>query len=146
MQLPFLIAAFGEGGDPTYTLSGETGISSVGTPGPFQAGVRVNSDGTIDKRETASYTQIDAATDWKIPNSVPTGANVRIRCTDNNANLHASSDATGSWLLLTVDREWWVEQSGSVGSKALDITLEISLDGGSTVHDSASYTGLAQIV
>lgn len=47
------------------TVSGETGISDT----IFGAvSVSLNTDGTIDKVEGVTNTQIDAATDWVIPN------------------------------------------------------------------------------
>lgn len=126
------------------TLSGESGITDVQlTPGPATVGVRINNDGTIDKLEAAAYTQIDAATDWLRPNAA-SKTPYTVRCTDNNANLEVGSSATGSWLPLTSTYTWFVTQSGA-GSKNLDITLEISDDGGSTTASSAGYTGTAQV-
>lgn len=125
-------------------LSGETGIiDAVVDPANAQAGVRFNSDGTIDKNEGGSYTQIDANTDWIIPNGADKTP-YTVRCTDNNANLAAGSAATGTWLAATSTWNWYIEQT-SFGTKNLDIDLEISPDGGTTIIASGNYTGSAQV-
>ena len=79
-----------------YALSGEANIDDLVTqPTVAIAGIRVNADGTIDKRIGAVYTQIDSATDWGVPNGGITG-NEEFFCTDNNANLAVGSDSTGA--------------------------------------------------
>ena len=126
------------------TLSGEASILDEALdPADAFVGVRWNSDGTLDKRQGASHIQIDAASDWIIPNGADKTGMV-VRCTDNNANLAAGSDATGSWLNAAVTRSWFITQA-SIGVKSLDITLEVSLDGGSSTHDSAGFTGTATV-
>jgi len=127
------------------TLSGEAGINDDALdPDDARVGVRWNSDGTLDKNIDTSYIQIDATTDWIIPNGADKTGMV-VRCTDNNANLAAGSAGTGSWLSASATRTWFITQT-TIGSKLLDITLEVSLDSGSTVHDSAGYTGTAEVL
>lgn len=125
-----------------YALSGEPGIIGFQIqPNVAIAGVRINADGTIDKitgnASSPTYTQIDAATDWCIPNGEVTG-NERFRCTDNNANL--ASGTTGSWL--AAPQQWYVTGSG-LPATALDIDIEISILGDTTTDDTGNYTGQA---
>jgi hypothetical protein len=125
-----------------YALSGESGIIGFQIqPNTAIAGVRVNADGTIDKitgnASSPTYTQIDAATDWVIPNGGATGAE-RFRCTDNNANLDFGT--TGSWL--TAGQQWYITH-GTLPAKQLDIDIEISILGDTTTDDTGNYTGNA---
>lgn len=125
-----------------YALSGETGITGFTTqPGTAIAGVRVNTDGTIDKitgnASSPTYTQIDALTDYVIPNGSVTG-NERFRCTDNNANLAAGT--TGSWV--AAPHSWYITH-GTAIPKQLDIDIELSILGDTTTDDIGSYLGSA---
>lgn len=121
-----------------YALSGETGIIGAETqPATSYAGVRINADGTVDKREDGTYTQIDSATDYVIPNGAVTGSE-RFRCTDNNANLDAGSSATGTWLAAPC--EWFISNAAAP-IKNLDIDIEISILGDTTTDDTGNFTG-----
>lgn len=147
MTIPMLraLAAGAVPKPPVVTLSGETGISDdTIQPDVGQVGVRFNQDGTIDKNEGGAYFQIDSATDWIIPNGAASDKDYHVKCTDNNANLAGGSDSTGSWLQLTgvggSDRQWYITNA-LAAPKLLDLTIEISDDGGSTTLDSANYTG-----
>lgn len=125
-----------------YAMSGQAGIIGFETqPASAIAGVRVNADGTIDKitgdASSPTYTQIDAATDYVIPNGAVTG-NERFRCTDNNTNL--DSGTTGSWL--AAPQEWYITHGG-LPAKQLDIDIEISILGDTTTDDTGNYTGSA---
>ena len=120
-------------------LDGQAGINqTVLAPSDAIIGIRVNSDGTIDKLIGTTYTQIDADTDYIIPNDADKTA-LRFRATDNNANLDAGSDATGSWL--SAPGEWYLIANSE--SKSLDLDLEISIDAGSSAYDSGTYSGTA---
>ena len=123
----------------SYALSGETGINhTVVSPNDAIVGVRINNDGTIDKLTGTTYTQINAATDYIIPNSADKTA-LRFRAADNNANLEAGSDATGSWLAAPC--EWYIVATSEV--KALDLDIELSIDAGVSIYDFGGYTGTA---
>jgi len=123
----------------SYALSGEAGISALETqPATAYAGIRINADGTIDKRINSVYTQIDVATDWGIPNGEVTG-DEEFYCTDNNANIDGGSDATGSWI--TAPAQWYVSSSGV--SKSLDLTIQVRPASGEPAADSGEYTGNA---
>ena len=123
----------------SYAISGASGVNHlVSAPLTATAGIRINADGTIDKRAGAVYTQINAATDYIIPNGADKST-LRFRCTDNNANLDAGSDATGSWL--TAPREWYITATSEI--KSLDIDIELSIDSGATTYDIGAHTGTA---
>lgn len=127
----------------TYALSGETGITSnVSFGSTAKAGIRINADGTIDKLVTAAYTQIDSATDWIIPNGADKSA-CRFRCTNSGDSLAPGADSTASWL--SAPCEWWVEEIAAEGSKSLNISVEISIDTGSSTHDTGVYSGSANV-
>lgn len=132
---------YSQGG--VFTLSGETGINHFVVLSTATAGVRVNTDGTVDKRRGGDYFQIDAATDYVIPNDA-SKTNVRFRCTNNGSALAGGSAATGSWLDITANREWFVQRS-TVGIDTLNIDIEISIDSGSSTHDTGTYTGQAEV-
>lgn len=138
-----VIVAGGGETTPTFALSGESAISQTVDFGQTaKAGIRINADGTIDARTGDNYTQIDAATDWAIPNSTDKSG-CRFRCTNNGDTLMTGSSATGSWL--TAACEWWVEEVAAEGTKSLNLTVEISTDSGSTTHDTGVYTGSANV-
>ena len=122
----------------SYALSGESGISALETqPATAYAGIRINADGTIDKRVNSVYTQIDAATDWGIPNGDITG-DEEFYCTDNNANIDGGSDATGSWEAAPL--QWYVANSAGA-PKLLDLTVQVRPASGEPAADSGEYTG-----
>ena len=132
----------------TVTLSGE----SVSVNGALaDAGIRFNSDGTVDKVENGTYTQVDSSTDWIIPNGAASSLyDVRItNVVDIGGSPegfnHASAAAEDVWINLGANREWAVENVGTGGSSSVGYTfdVEIRYNGGS-VLDSASYTVLSE--
>ena len=118
------------------TLSGESISHSVSNGNTARAGVRVNSDGTIDKREGNIYMQIDASTDWRIPNGSGAGFYVRF----NKGVLDPNPDfgTLNSWLELNSNREIYYEESANDTQDGGTITVELSRDQ-STVAASAGY-------
>lgn len=62
-----------ESSPPVVTLSGESVSDFSVSPDTAQARILVNDDGTVDKVEGGTTTQVDAATDWIIPNSAAPG-------------------------------------------------------------------------
>ncbi len=112
------------------------------------AGVRVNSDGTVDKRESAVFTQIDSATDWIIPNSAaPDDYEVRITNVVFNAGtgFFVSAAAEDVWIVLTSDREWSVRDTDSSagGNKDTDFTIEIRKGSSGGAIETGAYTLIA---
>ena len=127
----------------TLNLSGETGIDDLQSfPTPARSGIRINTDGTIDKREGSTYTQIDSGTDWIIPNSAA-AANFEFRCTNSGDTLNAGSDAVDTWLDLSGGAlEWFV--STSVDAVSLNLTIEVRRGSSGAAVDSGVYTGTAE--
>ncbi len=114
------------------TLSGEAIVSTV------SAGMRINTDGTVDSRRGSgpTYAQIDGATDWIIPNSAASLRTFHVRLDIVESNMHAGSDLMNEWIELSQNREWWHIFSGLTRNG----TLRISDDGGATDLDSAAYS------
>lgn len=127
----------------TVTLSGELGIFGIDTE---RVGVRFNADGTIDKRIGATYTQIDAITDWIIPN---TDAPSLFEVMTNNwvdtggagGGFSQVAAAQGVWISLQFNREWNVLAAGPDGadSNAMTFDAHIRWNGGAII-DSGSYS------
>lgn len=119
----------------TVTVSGEPVADSAVSPSGASASLVFRSDGTVDSvTNTNGTVQIDASTDWIIPNSAAPGS-YEVQATLNSGSL--TSGTTGSWLALTSDRTWTVSRSG-VGTSSANLTIEVRL--GTTVLDSGTYT------
>lgn len=126
-------------GFAAVNLDGET-ISFSSTNNRW-AGVRINTDGTVDRRGGASgtYTQIDSGTDWIIPNAAASSS-YQVFCAVNSTTgngLDAGSASTATWLDLSVAREWFCARS-TVGTDNANITISIRLGTGATI-DSGTY-------
>lgn len=127
------------------TLSGTTGAGAnmaVETLDPFAyAGWRFGSDGTVDKyTEDGGYVQFAAATEWVQPNTHQNGPYwIRATLDTGDADNWVSSDATGSWLALTSDREWrWTV---SLGDREGTYKIEIATDATGTRIVATGYYG-----
>jgi len=101
-----LVRGLGHDDGAAYTVSGETihlGRSSI-----CYAGIRVNSDGTIDKYGpwSTDFNQIDSSTDWVIPNILANGHYARVDVLSGDAPDPAAS-ATGTWLPISANPHWW---------------------------------------
>jgi hypothetical protein len=127
-----------------FTLNGEINIDhDVEEPGEATIGIRVNTDGTIDKQEGTTYTQLSPTTDYVIPNDADK-TDVRFKVTNNGDTLDGTSDAVGSWVNISIPRVWRIVVS-SEGTASLNLTLEVSSDAGSSTEDSGVYTGTAEV-
>jgi len=133
----------------TVTLSGETiaYARNSATTSIVYAGVRINTDGTIDKRgfKSGTYSQIDSGTDWIIPNG-DANEYFEVYCqvnSESGAGLASSASLEGVWLPLTSNRLWYVAKSGADGTDTANITISIRYNGGATI-DSAVYALSAQ--
>lgn len=132
-----LAQLFRDIGDPleTVTVSGES-VTGLKLSGTATAGIRVNADGTIDKNQNGIYSQIDAATDWIIPNGSASSL-YEVRVTSVTGSFSNAAAAPNTWINLGSNREWNVIQVGE-GSSTASFTLEIRYDGGA-VLDSGTY-------
>lgn len=136
MSLPTLLASAAMGGGTgKVTLSGET-INHTGNPA--RAMVYFFQDGTVSKREGGTQTQIDAATDWIIPNGKNTGDYEFMWTVSGTAPTDVSAGWTsGTWATLTT--ELYVGYTRlSAGTEAGTFTISVRKNGGPTI-DSAAY-------
>lgn len=108
--------------------------------GTTTVGLRVNSDGTIDRHRNGAWAQIDASTDWIIPNSASSAKTYHVKGDWTGDSLLAGSSATGSWLPVSGNPYWLLrDTTADDGAKTGTLTLSISSDGGTTTLDSATY-------
>ncbi|NIN97027.1 MAG: hypothetical protein GTN93_18175, partial [Anaerolineae bacterium] len=119
MSIIALLPSVMAGNPAVITVSGET-INQPNQTNP-KVSVRFNTDGTIDKgigtTVSLTYTQIDAATDWIIPNAAASGF-YEVKIEENSASGSASSPqysnpggagkGTGTWFTLDGPAEWAV--------------------------------------
>lgn len=136
MSLFFGILGFGRRlGD--VTLSGETGITDLVTGA---AQVSINADGTMSKIEGLVETQIDAATDWILPNDFADSGRYEAKWTYVSGDLPASGTMPlqNTWYPLgVVDRT--IGLSGSPPYTA-SCTITLYIKAGGTVLSQADYS------
>ncbi len=100
-----------------------------------------NSDGTFDEKDnTSPVIQINASTDWIIPNASAPGS-YRIRHTSavGDTAWFVPAGAINVYIALTVIRGYRVtDTSPTLGGKSVTYTLEI--DDGAVSQDTGSYT------
>lgn len=123
-------------GSSVVTVSGET-ISTLSLGASASAGVRFNTDGTVDKLVNGSPTQIDAATDWVRPTEHAPGS-FEIMAHVDAGNLDAG-DAVDTWLALTTPRSWSVIDA-TQGVDPETATITVSIRFGGTVLASGQYS------
>ena len=138
-----LIAAIVGSPNSVITLSGEI-ISAADGSSPYNttSALRINTDGTIDKGEAIdtdviTWTQIDAATDWIIPNGKASPI-YEIRVTGVTGTFTTEAAAVNVWVDLSSSRQWTVDRNG-VGTSTVTFTLEIRFASGATL-DTGAYS------
>ena len=123
------------------TLSGEIINDIEGGDRLYRAAVIIRTDGTVDKIENTTTTQIDSGTDWIIPNG-DASSSYEVRYTNRTGDAldGSTSLAEDTWGAISSDR--YFEQRWSIGAgvggKSSVFDLEIRFNGGS-VLDSAQY-------
>lgn len=138
----WLMAAMAGESFGIVTVSGES-ILSASFGGTVTAGVRFSSSGIVSKNVNSIYTQIDAATDWIIPNSAAPD-DYQVRCTFTGAT--PSGAATNTWLALSTTREWLVTDTTDNGV-AVTSTLTIEIRKGTgAVISSGVYSLSAEVL
>lgn len=77
---------------------------------------------------------------WSSAATSETGAGVHVRVSYVSGDaVYSSGAGLGTWLALTSDRNWVFQQSVDEFDSLTGVyNVELSLDGGSTVHDSAT--------
>jgi hypothetical protein len=137
MSLLTILATVASGlGGVILTLSGGS-AQDIDSGASATAGFRFNTDGTVDRLQGSSYTQISAATDWIIPNQAADSTyDVRITnigVGDPFTDLAAAEDV---WIDLGTNREYkLVNSGGDLKSNTCD--FEIRNDAGTTVASTA---------
>lgn len=139
--MPDLITGYQPG---VVNLTNAGVLDTDSSPGAksASAGVRINSDGTVDKQVGGVYTQIGTLTDWIIPNA-GSAATFYIRATEvsfteNETNPTVFSTKNGtmsSWITVGggQSREWSLDGSTNTageGDNEWVIDLEIARDSG----------------
>ena len=119
-------------GGAILTLTGET-IESENSAGAI-AGVRINADGTVDQNIDNQFFQINADTDWIIPNAAANDS-YQVRATVLSGSL--SSGTVDEWLDLDDDRPFSVVATPGNTTTA---TIRIEIGIGGTAIVSADFT------
>ena len=141
--MTYIIDPYRFGGGGVVTLSGEF-IEHIPVIGLALAGVKANSDGTMQQRKGGLFTQIDASTDWIIPNGAASSLyEVRYTNVSGNFGSFTPAAAVDTWIDLGADRQWLLT-NGTAIYASRTFTLEIRYNGGA-VLSSASYTIAAQV-
>lgn len=136
-----LIAA-AVGGGFIVNLAGEA--ISHAHPTDSTAGIRFNLDGTIDELRGTSYSQIDAATDWIIPNG-KAATDFEVRFTGLTGDAFTTEAASsGTWIALSLAREWKLNNIVDLTTDSNSVTFEIRRGSGATI-DTGVYTFSAQV-
>lgn len=125
-------------------LDGATALAGVDTSAPYDsiAGIRFNTDGTIDLitglNGSVVYTQTDAATDWIIPNSAASvDYDVRFVSYSGGTPFSTGATTTGNWIDLGATRDWFRNET-DVRTDTSTCTFEVRDPGGTTV-DTGVY-------
>lgn len=139
-------------GGAVFTLSGEFIEETSGT-GPWKVHVRFNPDGTVDERTQSNSgndttTQIDALTDWVIPNSAAgdgSGFEVRNNTTPDQS-LDEEAAAVGVWIDLSAVRVWGFTSGVQSDDDSGNLTFQIRRAGGGPILASGVYAFLLDTV
>ena len=123
------------GNEHTVTVTGQAISDEDQTIA--RAGVRVNNDGTLDKREGTVFSQIAISTDWIKPND-HAGKTFHVKCTRTSGSETILGAGTGSWINTNTNSQFYIEENGSSIAQST-ILIEISGDGGITVTESGSF-------
>ena len=127
--------ASASGGVVTITTGS---ISDPTTNRTSTAGVRFHSDGRIQKLVNTTRTQINASTDWIIPNGDADNT-YEVRANYNwieGSTWLSEPVAENTWIDLGTLREWSVQDTAAppgLGTKEVAITFNIRKDGGATL-------------
>ncbi len=120
------------------TLSGEDALD-VGINRNARAAIVVRSDGTIDKIENVTTTQVDVSTDWIDPNGdASSDYDVRYTGLVGDALDGSTSLAEDVWGDLGVDKFFEQRATSSPDSFESEFTLEIRFMGGAAL-DTGVY-------
>lgn len=138
--MSLLTAILMGGANGTVTLSGESIEATAADPQNAIAALRINQDGTVDKVVNTVPTQLDAATDWLVPNGfAPDDYEVRFTNLVGDAP-GAGGTAEDEWVPLSAGNFSVTLTQASVGSKACSFDIEIRRGSSGAALDSGSYS------
>lgn len=122
------------------TLTGATIEDVSNGVRTYTARLWIKLDGTTDKTENTTTTQINSGADWCIPNSASESEDYEVRYTSRTGDAPGGNLTEDTWADIDADKT--VTLSGSLASEvseACTFTVEIRINGGAVI-DSASYT------
>lgn len=144
-MLSWLLAAFANA-PAILTVSGETiAASDISAPFDSTVGIRFNTDGTVEKGEENNgggvvWTQIDAATDWIIPNDrAESTYEVRYTNRVGTPDFTTQAGAEDTWIDMSTQRTWLWNETTS-GNKTFDADFEMRRGSSGAAETSATYT------
>ncbi len=123
------------GGGYVVKLSGEDVSDTQSSPATAMSTITVRSNGTVEKTENTTTTQVDASTDWVRPASLASSA-FEVMATVNSGAVQ--SGTTGSWLNLGSNRAWSCTRNVN-GTASANLTIAIRHNGGAVIS-SNTYT------
>ena len=131
-------AAAASGG--VVTLSGEAIDDEDASERAYRAALIIRTDGTVDKIENTSTSQIDASSDWIIPNSEASSDYQFSYSLSSGDALHSSTTmSAGAWQALSSDIYFEQRIDGcSVTEKTSTISVSVRKGTGS-VLESGTY-------
>jgi hypothetical protein len=134
--------AIARGHGPKACLSGAT-VAAITTEGDSAtAKLAVRRNGTVVKETNGASEQLSPRTDWLRPaNKAPGRWSAR-------AKLVSGDEPKGSplnvWQALSTERSWRLSQSGP-GRRHAELSIALSLDGGTTIAAEATYSLSAEV-
>ena len=136
-------AAFGAGGSVVLTTQS---YSADGfSPGTVISGVRFDTDGTMVEIDSETG-NVDETGEWwsdEPQASIGDGYEVQALSSGKTGTWSTSAAADDTWITITANRQWDVQESGAFSAKSCTATFEIGLDGVESALDSAAITCVA---
>jgi hypothetical protein len=131
---------------PSVHLDGHTLSANTQEPDDAITGLRFNTDGTVDAEiEVVGYSQIDSATDWVIPNSAA-GSEYSVSYTALTGDAFTTAAAAeGSWVALSSNREWRLDNSTPGTTLSNSCTFRIKDNTNDVQVAQAVYNFTAQV-
>lgn len=130
----------------TVTVSGESILASAAS-GPVNAQLLINTDGTLDKNDNGTVSQIDAGTDWIIPNSAAS-SDYEVRFTNLVGTPAGATTLTENiWAPIDQQHLVGVRRTGAegTGQNIVTFTLEIRQGSSGAALDTGNFTLQAEI-
>ncbi len=91
------------------------------------AGVRLNTDGTLDSNGGFFYVQVNASTDWVIPNESASGI-YEVRATQISSTGSGTRTGTlGTFESLGSEREWWARRVSGAGDGTDEWVIDLEI-------------------